>query len=106
MAIATRTAQTTWEGPLASGAITATVTFDEAGGVPTIVSSQFHVTATVPGLDAEGFEAVIGDAPLGRAAERQRRRCGGPGGRDRGRGGAGAADDPAAAGRAARSWQP
>ena len=110
MAIAIRMAQTTWEGPLASGtgtvrmgsgaagelavtwasrteradgktspeelaaaahsacyamalalrlgerkavperlAITATVTLDEAGGVPTIVSSHLDVTARVPG---------------------------------------------------------
>ena len=123
MAIAVRTAQTTWEGPLTSGtgtvrmssgatgelpvtwaartgradvktspeelaaaahsacyamalalrlgehkavperlAITATVTLDEQGGVPTIVSSHLDVTAAVPGLDAAGFEAVIGEA--------------------------------------------
>ena len=123
MAIAVRTAQTTWEGPLASGAgtvrmgsgaagelavswasrteradgktspeelaaaahsacyamalalrlgehksvperlaITATVTLDEADGVPTIVSSHLDVTARVPGLDPAGFDAVIGEA--------------------------------------------
>ncbi len=32
-------------------AITATVTLDEAGGLPTIVSSHLDVTASVPGLD-------------------------------------------------------
>ncbi len=123
MAIAIRTAQTTWEGPLASGtgtismgsgaagvlpvtwasrterpdgktspeelaaaahsacyamalalrlgehkavperlAITATVTLDEAGGVPTIVSSHLDVTASIPGLDKTAFDAVIGEA--------------------------------------------
>lgn len=123
MAIATRTAQTTWEGPLASGtgvirmgsgaagelavtwasrterangktspeelaaaahsacyamalalrlgehkaaperlAITATVTLDEAGGVPTIVSSHLDVTASVPGLGKAGFDGAIGEA--------------------------------------------
>jgi osmotically inducible protein OsmC len=123
MAIAVRTARTTWEGPLASGtgkvrmgsgaagelavtwaarteradgktspeelaaashcacyamalalrlgerkvvperlAITATVTLDEAGGIPTIVSSHLDVTARVPGLDPVGFDAVIAEA--------------------------------------------
>jgi lipoyl-dependent peroxiredoxin len=123
MAIAIRTAQATWEGPLASGtgtvrmssgatgelpvtwaarteradgktspeelaaaahsacyamalalrlgehkavperlAITATVTLDEAAGVPTIVSSHLNVTAKVPGLDPGDFDAVIGEA--------------------------------------------
>ena len=123
MPIAIRTAQTTWEGPLASGAglirmgsgatgelpvtwasrteradgktspeelaaaahsacyamalalrlgehkaaperlaITATVTLDEAGGIPAIVSSHLDVTASVPGLDRAGFDAVIGEA--------------------------------------------
>jgi lipoyl-dependent peroxiredoxin len=123
MAIAVRTAQTTWEGPLASGAgttrmgsgaagalavtwasrteradgktspeelaaaahsacyamalalrlgehkaaperlaITATVTLDEADGIPTIISSHLEVTARVPGLDPAGFDTVIGEA--------------------------------------------
>ena len=123
MAIAIRTAQTTWEGPLASGtgtvgtgsgaagelpvtwasrtehadgktspeelaaaahsacyamalalrlgerkavperlAITATITLDEEGGVPTIVSSQLDVTARVPGLDKADFDAVSAEA--------------------------------------------
>ena len=123
MAIAVRTAQTTWEGPLASGtgtvrmgsgaagelpvtwavrtdraggrtspeelaaaahcacyamalalrlgarkavperlAITATVTLDEAAGLPTIVSSHLDVAARIPGLDTAGFDAVIGEA--------------------------------------------
>ena len=44
--------------------------------------------------------------PLGRAADRQHGGRGGPGGRDCGRGGAGPADDPAAAGRAARARRP
>jgi len=123
MAIAVRTARTTWEGPLASGAgtvrmgsgaagelavtwasrteradgktspeelaaaahsacyamalalrlgehkavqerlrVDATVTPDETGGAPTIVSSHLTVTARVPGLDPAGFDAVIGEA--------------------------------------------
>ena len=123
MAIAVRMAQTTWEGPLASGtglirmgsgaagelavtwasrteradgrtspeelaaaahsacyamalalrlgehkafperlAITATVTLDEAGGVPAIVSSHLDVTARVPGLDPADFDVVVGEA--------------------------------------------
>ena len=123
MAIAVRTARTTWEGPLASGtgavrmgsgaagelpvtwaarteradgktspeelaaaahctcyamalalrlgerkavperlAITATVTLDEASGIPTIVSSHLDVTARVPGLGPADFDAVIAEA--------------------------------------------
>jgi osmotically inducible protein OsmC len=123
MAIAIRMAQTTWEGPLASGtgtlrmgsgavgelpvtwaarteradgrtspeelaaaahsacyamalalrlgehqavperlAITATVTLDEAGGVPTIVSSHLDVTARVPAMEPADFDAVICEA--------------------------------------------
>jgi len=123
MAIAMRTAQTTWEGPLAAGsgtvgmgsgaagklpvtwasrteqpggktspeelaaaahsacyamalalrlgehkavpehlAVTATITLDEAGGMPTIVSSHLDVTARIPGLDPADFDAVIGEA--------------------------------------------
>ena len=123
MAIAIRMAQTTWEGPLASGtgtlrmgsgaagvlpvtwasrterpdgktspeelaaaahsacyamalalrlgerkavperlAITATVTLDEAGGVPTIVASHLDVTARIPAMDPAGFDAVVGEA--------------------------------------------
>ncbi|MGH3302303.1 MAG: OsmC family peroxiredoxin [Streptosporangiaceae bacterium] len=119
MAIAIRTAQTTWEGPLASGsglirmgsgaagelpvtwaarteradrrtspeelaaaahsacyamalslrlgthkavperlAITATVTLDEAGGAPAIVSSHLEVTASIKA----SFDAVISEA--------------------------------------------
>ena len=123
MAIAVRMAQTTWEGPLASGtgtvrmgsgatgelpvtwaarteradgktspeelaaaahsacyamalalrlgehkavpqrlAITATVTLDQAGGLPTIVSSHPDVTASVPGLGKTAFDTVVGEA--------------------------------------------
>ena len=86
MAIAVRRAQTTWEGPLAAAAhsacyamalalrlgehnavperlaITATVTLDEAGGLPTIVSSHLDVTASIPGLDKTGLDTVIGEA--------------------------------------------
>lgn len=42
--------------------ITATVTLDQTGGVPTIVSSHLDVTASIPGLDKTGFDAVIGEA--------------------------------------------
>jgi lipoyl-dependent peroxiredoxin len=123
MAIATRTAETTWEGTLAGGTgqirfgtgaagplpvtwasrterpdgktspeelaaaahsscyamalslrlgernapperltIAATVTLDEADGVPTIVTSHLQVTARVPGLDATGFQAAVAEA--------------------------------------------
>ena len=88
MAIAIRMAQTTWEGPLASGtgtvrlgsgvagelpvtwaaavpqrlAVTATVTLDQAGGVPAIVSSHLDVTARVPGLDHTAFGTAVGEA--------------------------------------------
>ena len=121
MAIAVRTAQTTWEGPLPSGtgtirmgsgaagelpvtwaartersegktspeelaaaahsacyalalrlgehkavpeqlAITATVTLDEVGGVPTIVSSHLSVTTRIPAMSPADFDAVIGEA--------------------------------------------
>ena len=54
-----RRAQTTREGPLAGGA---TVTLDQVGGVPTIVSSHLDVTASIPGLDKAAFDTVIGEA--------------------------------------------
>jgi lipoyl-dependent peroxiredoxin len=58
-------------------AITATVTLDEAGGVPTIVSSHLHVTATVPesrpgGIrrgDCRGQRAVPGVPAVRRGAK-------------------------------------
>ena len=123
MAIAERTAETTWEGPLASDSgtirpasgalgelavtwasrteqpggktspeelaaaahsscfamalalrlgerkavpqrltVTATVTLDEAGGVPTIISSDLRVRRQVPGLDKAGFQEAVGEA--------------------------------------------
>lgn len=43
-------------------AITATVTLDESGGVPTIVSSHLDVTASVPRLDKAEFETVVSEA--------------------------------------------
>ena len=43
-------------------AVTAAVTLDESGGVPTIVSSHLDVTASIPGLDKTAFDAVIGEA--------------------------------------------
>jgi osmotically inducible protein OsmC len=43
-------------------AIAATVTLDEAGGVPTIVSSHLDVTARVPAMDPADFDAVIREA--------------------------------------------
>ena len=39
-----------------------TVTLDEAGGVPAIVSSHLDVTARVPGLDPADFGAMVGEA--------------------------------------------
>jgi lipoyl-dependent peroxiredoxin len=123
MAIAERTAVTTWEGPLATGSgkirpasgavsdlevtwasrteqpggktspeelaaeahsscfamalalrlgerkavprrlsVTAAVTLDEVGGLPTIVSSDRQVRGQVPGLDDAGFQAAVGEA--------------------------------------------
>jgi osmotically inducible protein OsmC len=123
MAIAIRTAQTTWDGPLASGpgmvrrgsgaagelavtwasrteradgktspeelaaaahsacyamalalrlgehraapdrlSVAATVTLDQAGGVPTSVSSHLDVTARVPGLSPDDFGTVVSEA--------------------------------------------
>lgn len=123
MAIAERTAETTWEGALASGrgtvggatkafdglpvtwasrterpdgktspeelaaaahsscfsmalalrlgehqvvperlAVAATVTLDEVGGVPTVVSSAIRVRGQVPGLDAAGFQSAVDEA--------------------------------------------
>jgi len=43
-------------------AITATVTLDQAGGLPTIVSSHLDVTASVPGLGKTAFDTVAGEA--------------------------------------------
>ena len=43
-------------------AVDATVTLDDVGGVPTIVSSHLDVTASVPGLNPADFDAVIGEA--------------------------------------------
>jgi osmotically inducible protein OsmC len=43
-------------------AVTATLTLDEASGVPAIVSSHLDVTASVPGLDPAGFDAAIAEA--------------------------------------------
>jgi lipoyl-dependent peroxiredoxin len=40
-------------------AITATVTLDQAGGLPAIVSSQLDVTARVPGLGKTAFDTVV-----------------------------------------------
>jgi lipoyl-dependent peroxiredoxin len=123
MAIAERTAETTWEGPLATGSgvirpasgsasdlevtwasrteqpggktspeelaaeahsscfamalalrlgerktvpqrltVTATVTLDEVGGLPTIVSSDLQVRGQVPGLDGAGFREAVDEA--------------------------------------------
>ncbi len=123
MAIAERTAETTWEGPLTTGngvirpasgapgelpvtwasrtgqpggktspeelaaaahsscfamalalrlgerkavpqrlSVAATVTLDEADGVPTIISSALRVRGHVPGLDAEGFQQAVREA--------------------------------------------
>jgi osmotically inducible protein OsmC len=42
--------------------VTATVTLDEAGGVPAIVSSGLRVRAQVPGLDQSSFQAAVDEA--------------------------------------------
>jgi lipoyl-dependent peroxiredoxin len=43
-------------------AVDATVTLDEAGAVPTIVSSHLDVTARISGLDKAGFDAAVSEA--------------------------------------------
>ncbi|OBF11177.1 OsmC family peroxiredoxin [Mycobacterium sp. 852002-10029_SCH5224772] len=42
--------------------VTAAVTLDAVDGVPTITTSQLKVTASVAGLDAESFAAVVDQA--------------------------------------------
>lgn len=42
--------------------VTATVTLDEADGVPTIVTSSLQVRAQVPGLDENSFQSVVAEA--------------------------------------------
>lgn len=42
--------------------VSSTVTLDEVGGRPTIVSSALVVRARVPGLDADGFQAAVDQA--------------------------------------------
>lgn len=42
--------------------VTAAVTLDDVGGVPTVVSSKLHVEARVPGIDAPRFQKVIDEA--------------------------------------------
>lgn len=43
-------------------AIAATVTLDDVGGLPTVVSSALRVRGRVPGLDAAGFQDVVAEA--------------------------------------------
>jgi osmotically inducible protein OsmC len=42
--------------------VTATVTLDEVGGVPTIVSSDLRVRGQVAGLDDAGFQGAVNEA--------------------------------------------
>lgn len=42
--------------------VSATVTLDDADGVPTIVTSDIRVRAQVPGLDDSGFQAAVAEA--------------------------------------------
>lgn len=42
--------------------VSATVTLDEVGGLPTIVSSTVSVSAQIPGMDDAGFQAVVKEA--------------------------------------------
>ena len=42
--------------------VTATVTLDEADGVPTIVTSSLQVRAQVPGLDESSFQTAVDEA--------------------------------------------
>ena len=44
-----------------------TVTLDENGGVPSIVSSHLEVTARVPGLDLIDSDAEIGETTVSAA---------------------------------------
>jgi osmotically inducible protein OsmC len=42
--------------------VDATVTLDEAGGIPTFVSSHLGVTARIQGLDQATFDAIVAEA--------------------------------------------
>jgi osmotically inducible protein OsmC len=42
--------------------VAATVTLDDVGGLPTIVSSSISVRAQVPGIDAARFQGVVKEA--------------------------------------------
>lgn len=42
--------------------VSSTVTLDEADGKPTVVSAALTVRASVPGLDAAGFQATVEEA--------------------------------------------
>jgi len=42
--------------------VSATVTLDEVGGLPTIVSSDLRVRARVPGLGDASFQAILDEA--------------------------------------------
>lgn len=42
--------------------VSATVTLDEVGGVPTITASKLSVKARVDGLDVAGFRAAVSEA--------------------------------------------
>ena len=42
--------------------VAATVTLDEVGGLPTVVSSRLQITARVPGVDAARFQKVVDEA--------------------------------------------
>ena len=42
--------------------MTATVTLDEVGSVPTLVSSALQVTGLVAGIDRETFQATVEEA--------------------------------------------
>ena len=42
--------------------VDATVTLDEAGGIPTFVSSHLDVTARIQGLDQATFDAIVAEA--------------------------------------------
>ena len=42
--------------------VAATVTLDDVDGVPTIVSSALEIGAEAPGLDEDGFQAIVQEA--------------------------------------------
>ncbi len=42
--------------------VSSTVTLDEVDGKPTVVSSAITVIASVPGVEADAFQSIVGEA--------------------------------------------